>query len=50
MAMKRSCITLSDDFCVDSHSLAMTVQAPLAWTMMVAVTLAVTVFGMIWYG
>ena len=50
MAMKRSCVTFSHDFCVGSQTLTMGGQSPLAWTMMVAVTLAVTVFGMVWYG
>ena len=50
MAMKRSCVIFSDDFRVGSQTLTMSGQYPLGWTMMVAVTLAVTVFGMIWYG
>ena len=48
--MKRSCFTIGEDFRIGSQAVAINVEPTIGWTMMFAVTLAVMVFGMIWYG
>ena len=49
-AMKRSCLTIGEDFTFGSQAVAISAPPAIGWTMMFAVTLAVMVFGMIWYG
>lgn len=48
--MKRSSFTITENFSVGSQTLAMAAQPAVGWTMMFAITLAVLVFGMVWYG
>ena len=53
--MKRSSIIIRDDFRIGAQAaaaqaLGMADQPAIGWTMMFAVTLAVLVFGTIWYG
>jgi len=48
--MKRSCLTIGEDFTFGSQAVAISAPPAIGWTMMFAVTLAVMVFGMIWYG
>lgn len=48
--MKRSCFTMIDEFGGDSRAVAIVAEPAIGWTMMFAVTLAVVVFGAIWFG
>jgi hypothetical protein len=48
--MKRSCFSLSPDFSADNAPVARQAQDAMVGTFLLAITVAVALFGTIWFG